>query len=216
MTALQLPARCLTEHLRAVSLDPLSAVNRGNIGDSLHYLSRNREAISEFRKALALDPNMAFVLSGLCASYLGTGRLQEAKVMRHRLVAADGEDGLYTVRCDALIASREPEGAAQLVQLARRAEHSYSAGSINAALVGLIYALAGEFDVALEWFQRSINDHDLRFFQNTAEPLLPAALKSDSRWHAFMQQPMLREWHRVRAQFLAHESDDRADATGAM
>ncbi|HEX4159241.1 MAG TPA: winged helix-turn-helix domain-containing protein [Rhizomicrobium sp.] len=211
MTALHLPERCLAEHRRAVSLDPLSALNRGNIGDSLHYLCRDEEAIPEFRKALALDPNMAFVLSGLCASFVGAGRLQEAKAMRQRLVAADGEDGFYTMRCDALIASREPDGAAQLVSLARRAEHGYTAGSVNAALVGLIYALAGEFDVALEWFQRSINDHDLRFFQNTAEPLLPAVLKSDPRWHAFMEQPMLREWRLIRARIIAHGKNDRAD-----
>jgi hypothetical protein len=62
----------------------------------------------------------------------------------------------------------------------------------------LIYALAGEFDAAIDWFQKSVDEHDLRFFQNTAEPLMPMSLKSSPRWVSFMQQPALSEWAGVR------------------
>jgi hypothetical protein len=94
-------------------------------------------------------------------------------------------------------------GIAKLPALARDAGQAYAAGSVNPALVGLIHVLAGEFDAALIWFQKSIDEHDLRFFQNTAEPSIPTAFKSDPRWRSFMEQPALQEWARVRNDVIA-------------
>ncbi len=204
VTALQLPELWLREHLRAAALDPLSPLVRGNIGEALHMLGREEEAIPEYQNALTLDPAMAFCLSGLCAAYANTGRLDEAKaVLRDRLMAADGTEGFYTVRGQAMIAHRETGGIARLPALARDAQRAYAAGSVNPALVGLIHLFAGDFDAALKWFQKAVDEHDLRFFQNTAEPSIPAAFKSDPRWRSFMQQPALQEWARVRSDVVA-------------
>ena len=59
------------------------------------------------------------------------------------------------------------------------------------------------FDAALKWFQKSIDEHDPLFFDTTAEPSIPAAFKSDSRWRSLMQQPALQEWARVRSDVIA-------------
>jgi len=204
VTALQLPELWLREHRRAAALDPLSPLVHGNIGEALHMLGREEEAIPEYQNALTLDPDMAFCLSGLCAAYANTGKLEEAKaILRDRLIAADGRKGFYTVRGQAMIAYYETDGIARLPALARDAELAYAAGSVNPALVGLIHVLAGDFDAALIWFQKSVDENDLRFFQNTAEPSIPAAFKSDPRWRSFMQQPALQEWARVRADVVA-------------
>ncbi|HEY3777848.1 MAG TPA: winged helix-turn-helix domain-containing protein [Rhizomicrobium sp.] len=206
VTALQLPELWLREHRSAAVLDPLSPLVRGNIGEALHMLGREQEAIPEYQNALTLYPDMMFCLSGLCAAYANTGRLEEAKgVLRDRLMAADGTQGFYTVRAQAMIAYRETGGIAKLRALARDAEQAYAAGSVNPALVGLIHVLASDFDAALKWFQKSIDEHDLRFFQNTAEPSIPAAFKSDPRWRSFMQQPSLQEWARVRSEVMARD-----------
>jgi tetratricopeptide (TPR) repeat protein len=174
-------------------------VVRFNIGEALRMLGREEEAIAEFQHALTLDPDMAFTLWGLCAAYASTGRLNEAKaVLRDRLMAADGAEGVYAFRAQALIACRETGGIARMPALARGAEQAYAAGSVNPALVGLIHVFAGDFDVALEWFQKSIDEHDLLFFDTTTEPLIPVAFKTDPRWRSFMQQPALQEWARVR------------------
>jgi TolB-like protein/DNA-binding winged helix-turn-helix (wHTH) protein/Tfp pilus assembly protein PilF len=205
LTLLQLPELWLREHRRAAALDPLVPVVRFNIGEALRILGREEEAIPEYQNALTLDPDMAFSLWGLCAAYANTGRIEAAKaVLRDRLMAADGAEGLYTVRGQAMIAYREPGGIARLPALARDAERAYSAGSVNPALVGLIHAFAGDFDAALKWFQTSIDEHDLLFFDTTAEPSIPAAFKSDPRWRSFMQQPALQEWARVRSDVIAH------------
>jgi tetratricopeptide (TPR) repeat protein len=166
-------------------------------------LGRNEEAIPEYQTALTLDPAMAFCLSGLCAAYANTSRLDEAKaVLRDRLTAADGEDGLSTVRGQAMIAHRETGGIARLPALARGAEQHYASGSVNPALVGLIHVLAGNFHAALEWFQRSIDEHDLLFFDDAADPSIPVTFKSDPRWRALIQQPALQEWARVRSDVI--------------
>ncbi len=199
LEALQLPELCLQEFRVAAELDPLSALDRGNVGEALHMLGREEEAIFEFSRSLTLDPNMAFSLSGLCVSYANAGRLEEAKsLMSGRLSASDGADGFYTIRCKAIIAYCETGSGTAMIELARDAEEKYKGGSVNPALVGLIYALAGEFDAAIDWFQKSVDEHDLRFFQNTAEPLMPMSLKSSPRWVSFMQQPALSEWAGVR------------------
>ena len=197
-TSLELPELWLIEHRRAAALDPLSPLDQANVGEALHMLGREEDAIPEYQKALTLDPDMAFSLSGLCAAYANTGKLAEAKtILNDRLVAADGAQGFYTVRCNASIASREPDAHAKLLSIAGDAERGYAAGSVNPALVGLIYAFTGDLGVAQNWFQKAINEHDLRFFQNTAEPGMQA-LRSDPRWKTFMQQPALLEWTRVR------------------
>ncbi|HEX4080799.1 MAG TPA: winged helix-turn-helix domain-containing protein [Rhizomicrobium sp.] len=208
VTALQLPELWLQVHRRAAALDPLSPVVRGNIGEALHMLGREEEAIPEYQNALTLDADLAFCLSGLCAAYANTGRPEDAKViLRDRLMVVDGTQGFYTVRANAIITYRETDGVARLPGLACNAEQAYAAGSVNPALVGLIHLLAGDFDDAFKWFQRSIDEHDLRFFQNTAEPSIPAAFKSDPRWQSFMQQPALQEWACVRSDVIARGVD---------
>ena len=166
-------------------------------------LGRDEDAIPEYQGALTLDPNMAFSLSGLCAAYANAGRLSEARtILNDRLVAADSVRGFYTVQCSASIANREADARTKLLSIARDAERGYAEGSVNPGLVGLIYAFAGDFGAALNWFQKAINEHDLRFFQNTAEPGMQA-LKSDPRWQSFMQQPALQEWTRIRQDVIA-------------
>jgi TolB-like protein/Tfp pilus assembly protein PilF len=204
LTTLQLPELCLREHRIAVELNPLSALDRGNMGESLHMLGREEEAIPEYSKSLTLDPKMAFSLSGLCVSYANTGRLEAAKALHNnRLAVSDGADGFYSIRSNAIITYNETGGGEGMLPLAHDAEQKYLAGSVNPGLVGLIHTFAGNFDAAISWFQKSIDEHDLRFFQNTAEPSIPAAFKSDPRWRLFMQQPALQEWARVRNDVIA-------------
>jgi tetratricopeptide (TPR) repeat protein len=204
LTMLQLPELWLRAHRRAAALDPLVPVVRFNIGEALRMLGREEEAIPEYLHALTLDPDMTFTLRGLCAALASTGRLEEAKsVLRDRLVVAAGAERFYEVSAEAMIACRETGGVARLRELARDAERDCPTGSVSRALVGLIHALADDFDAALKWFQKAIDAHDLLFFYAAAEPLIPVAFKSDRRWRSFMQQPALHEWASVRSDIIA-------------
>jgi tetratricopeptide (TPR) repeat protein len=199
MMNLYLPERWLDEHRKAAALDPLSALDQENIGEALHALGRNDEAIVEYQKALALDPNLVFTLAQLCVSYAERGTVDDAKkILTERLIAVDG-DGNHTTRCRAAIAGREPDPKKALRALAQDAERANQAGKVNESLVGLIYAQGGDFDSALKWFRKAINVHDSRFFQNTIGTLLPEALIVDPRWKALFDAPALQEWRQARA-----------------
>jgi TolB-like protein/Tfp pilus assembly protein PilF len=199
MMNLYLPERWLEEHRQAAALDPLSALDQENVGEALHALGRNDEAIVEYQKALTLDPDLVFTLAQLCVSYAERGSVDEArKILDDRLTAVDGE-GNHTTRCRTAIAGRDPDPKKALRALAQNAERANQAGKVNESLVGLIYAQAGDFGTALEWFRKAIAAHDPRFFQNTIGTLLPAALTADPRWKALLGGTELREWGQVRA-----------------
>jgi adenylate cyclase len=203
MMNLHLPERWLDEHRQAAALDPLSALDQENIAEALHALGRNDEAITEYQKALALDPDLVFTLAQLCVSYAERGSVDEAKnILNDRLIAVDGE-GNYTTRCRMAVAGRAPNPKSALRALAQNAERANRAGKVNESLVGLIYAQAGDFDAALEWFRKAIAAHDSRFFQSTIGKVLPAALIADPRWKALLNSAELQEWGRARSTVLS-------------
>ncbi len=207
MMNFHLPERWLDEHRRAVALDPLSSIDQENIAEALHALGRNDEAITEYQKALALDPDLVFSLAQLCVSYAERGSVAEAKtLLNDRLIAVDG-DGNYTTRCRTALAGREPDARAALRALAQDAGRASQDGKVNVSLVGLIYAQAGDFDAALDWFRKSVAVRDSRFFQNTIGKLLPAALIADPRWKALIGGPELQEWGRVRSMVSPNAPD---------
>ena len=106
---LHLPDGWLREHKRAARLDPLSPLVQENIGEALHALGRNDEAIAAYRGALALDPNLVFTLAQLCVALADKGAVDEAKqILTSRLVAVDGE-GNYTTRCRLELARTGPD-----------------------------------------------------------------------------------------------------------
>ena len=199
MMNLHLPARWLDEHRQAAALDPLSALDRENIAEALHALGRNDEAIMEYQRALTLDPDLVFTLAQLCVSYAERGSVEDAKkILNDRLIAVDGE-GNYSTRCRAAIAGRAPDPNKALRALAQKAERANQAGKVSESLVGLIYAQAGDFAVALEWFRKATAVHDSRFFQNTIGNVLPAALIADPRWKALLNDATLQEWKQTRS-----------------
>ena len=207
MMDLYLPEGWLEEHRKAAALDPLSALDQENVGEALHALGRNDEAIVEYQKSLALDPNLVFTLAQLCVSYAERGSVDEAKkILNDRLIAVNGE-GNHTTRCRAAIAGREPDSKKALLALAQNTERADQADKVNESLTGLIYAQAGDFDTALGWFRKALAAHDPRFFQNTIGNLLPAALIADPRWKALFDTAELQEWKRARSAALSSPKD---------
>jgi tetratricopeptide (TPR) repeat protein len=194
-----LPERWLSEHRQAASLDPLSALDLENIGEALHALGRNDEAIAELNKALALDPNLVFTLSQLCVVYAEGGTLEDArKILDGRLTALD-TGGNYAMLCQAAINRAEPGSNSTLHNLAQAAARGYLSGKVSASTVGLIQAYAGDIGSAVVWFWKSVAGRESKFFQSTIGNLLPAAVRRDSRWKAIRSGSNFEEWRRIRA-----------------
>jgi tetratricopeptide (TPR) repeat protein len=182
------------EERRAAALDPLAPILRQNIGDDLHWLNRNAEAAIEYRAALTLDPNFVFALNGLCIAEADLGNLDTAKeILHNRLIAVDGEDGSATGSCRAAIALRGDD-VQELKRLSSVASRQYANGDVPASSVALIYLYAGDLDEGLHWLAMAYNERDSYIFFTLTDPDLPAKLKADPRWKAFMQRPLMKEW----------------------
>jgi tetratricopeptide (TPR) repeat protein len=201
------PDGWLSEHRRAAALDPLSPLDQENIGEALHALGRNDEAIAAYRMANAMDPELVFTLAQLCVSYAEKGTVEQAKsILNARLTALDGE-GNWTTRCRGAIAGQEPGATDALRKLARNAERGYAEGLVSASLVGLVYAQAGDVDTALKWFEASVAHRETKFFPDTCGRVLPAAFTADPRWKAFMTGPGFQDWARVRESVAGHDTN---------
>ena len=205
---LGMPDRALAEQRKATALDPLAPINYDNAGDELHYLGRYQEAIAAFQQALTLDPAFVFSLKSLCVIYADTGRIEEAQQILHQQrVPWDGEGGSYSDWCKTAIALRGNDQIG-LRRLAHDMEQAYAGGTLGASQVGYTYAVAGDFDNAMRWIEKSCDEHDIGFFYMKLEPDLPARLKADPRWRNLMQRPTFQQLARVRAEALTPAAGD--------
>src|SRR5262249_8078580 len=103
---LGLSEKSLRELRRAAELDPLNAGYRDNIGGPLHILGRDAEAMAEYRRALALDPDFMWAFADVCALDAGIGKLDEAsRILRDRLLP-EYRDDRSTLYCKYVIAYR--------------------------------------------------------------------------------------------------------------
>ncbi|HEY3777330.1 MAG TPA: hypothetical protein VGL35_04680 [Rhizomicrobium sp.] len=179
---------------RAAALDPLAPLYRANIGSAFHGLNRNAAGIAEEQAALTLDPNFTFAQLQLCQLFADSGKLDEAgKILRDRLVGADGTDGADTDSCRLFIASRSGDGR-ELARLAHLTERAYAAGDVPASSVGWAYALGMDVGDAIRWFEKAYDARDVQMLDLITDPDFPSKITSDLRWRALMQRPLLKEW----------------------
>ena len=212
LSSLNLQEAAIVAGRRALVLDPLAAVQENDLGFSLHYLNRNAESAAAYKASLALDPNFALAMPGLCQAEADLGKLDEAKKLLHdRLIAVDGEDGPFTDTCRVFIAAGAHE-IPELQRLAAAAPRFYASGDMSPSNVAFIYALAGDLDQAIRWFEKACDERDGTLVPTIADPDLPTKLKADPRWAVFMQRPLLKDWQaahdRVTAE-LATASEGR-------
>ena len=114
------------------------------------------------------------------------------------MIAVEGEEGPYVVYCQMVLAYRGHD-ASELKKLAGDLERFYADGGIGAASVGVEYAFLGDYDTAMHWLEKAVDDRDPAFLQWQFDPDLPAAIKNTQRWQTLMQRPTLQELARVRA-----------------
>ena len=210
LNALDLHEAAVAQERRAAALDPLAPIHRSNIAFSLHYLNRYAEAAAEYKAALTLDPNFVYALDGLCQADADMGKIDEAKkILSDRLVSIErieGEEASTVDDCRIAIISRIGD-LHELKRLATVAQRLYASGEMVASSVGFIYALAGDVDQAIHWYEKAYDDRDYALFFDITEPDLPAKLKADPRWAALMQRPLIKDWQaahdRVAAELAA-------------
>jgi tetratricopeptide (TPR) repeat protein len=194
--------KSLAEQRRAAQLDPLVPAYRDNVGQALHYLHRDSEALAEFQTVLRLEPNFVLTLGNVCWNYASAGRLREAKrILEKQLIPLYAENPNRII-CESIIAYREQDRKT-LQAMSQLAERLYARGTLDASWLLFPYAFLGNYDGAMHWLQKSYDDREYGLFYAVDEPGLPPVMKTLPHWHAFMQRPEFRERARARAQIAA-------------
>ena len=171
----------LAEIRNAIRLDPLNLKYNDNLGQEYVEGGEYDLAIEQFKKVVEMDPNFASVHGDLSNAYLQTGKydlwIQEAETefnLSHQdeYEAVFKEVGKVYARSGIEAALRE--WAEQEVELSKRRYE-------DPALIGFIYAKAGEKDQAFAWLEKGLKEKSDRIQYLKIDHMVDS-LRSDPRY----------------------------------
>jgi adenylate cyclase len=186
-------------------LDPLSITARGNIANQFMVMGRFSEvpdAVDEI-EALSSD-GRAGDLREKCEAYAQMKKLAEAEQMLKSL-SAPGMPAMPRNLCRLGIAAfgGRPDVARTMAD--DFAEHYQTFWTETR--VGQAFATAGEYDRAMDWFERAFDKHDPDFFEYDHSLVLPAKFFEMPRWIALTQRPEYEAWEAVRERAIRELAD---------
>ena len=157
----------LEQYRTAISLDPLSSIINTNYGVMLMEARHYPEALAQFQKVLARDPNFPAVHYKLSQFYATTGRF------------ADAVNELQGVFPKPIPVSEDAKG---YLQLTLRLE-----GSDRSTAAAVAAALVGNRDEAFEYLEKAYSDGDNELLIGIRYPALDS-LRSDPRFADLMRR----------------------------
>jgi Flp pilus assembly protein TadD len=171
----------------ALQQEPVSVYLTQTIGRSLYYLRRYDEAVDQFHKAQALDPNFVVTHRGLGLVYLqkrmyaeGVAELETA----HRLMGRDPwTTGLLGYAYG--VSGKRAEAQKVLDEVLQQSRRS----TFPAAVVAQVYLGLGDKDHAFTWLRRGVDQGDSHI-SLLAEPLYDT-VRGDSRFTELLQRMKL-------------------------
>lgn len=169
---------------RAVAVDPLAAIGRGNLGNYLAAIGEWEEAIGELEKARELSPTLNRIDSDIARVQILRQQFNEALTAIGRVPA-----GLLRDNCVALTYRAPGQRAAADAALARleaRADVPVPDAELAIAIAE-VYAYRGDNAAALKWADRALlptDPKDARLWtleEMVTSPFL-RVLHADARW----------------------------------
>jgi TolB-like protein/DNA-binding winged helix-turn-helix (wHTH) protein/Flp pilus assembly protein TadD len=167
---------------QAIALDPLRANSQAGLGHYLYAAGKYDDAQAALRKALDLNPQVAFVHSILGKILIAEAKPQQAlaeiekepndweKLTGHALVyRALGREKNSNAALAELIAKHDTDSAYQIAEA---------------------YAFRGELDKSFEWLERAYKQRDPGLTQIKADPLLKN-LRHDARYTDLLKKMRL-------------------------
>ena len=167
---------------RSVELDPLSPVNKLNLGNHAYHAGRLEEAAGAYKKALELSPEIPVAHNYLGRIYLAQAHPQDALAEMER-----EKDPAWRLQGLALAyhaLERNKEAAAALKEFM----DEYHADA--AFQVAEVYAFRGDSERALEWLERAYAQRDTGCAEMKSDPMLKS-LEHDPRYKAFSEKMRL-------------------------
>jgi TolB-like protein/DNA-binding winged helix-turn-helix (wHTH) protein/Flp pilus assembly protein TadD len=174
------------ESRRSLELDPLTLIANALEGQFLFYAGRNDEAIAQFKRTLEIDPNYWVAHNGLGRVYILEKKFPEAvAALTQAKDLAPGSFEPITQLGYALARSGKSELAQEVLE---ELKSSAAKGYVPAYNFAMIYNGLGETDLALNYLERSLEEHEEQII----------FVRIDRRWDGLRSDPRFRAiMHRV-------------------
>ena len=190
------------EFQTAIALNPSNNAAQFRLGETLFFEQRYREARNIFEKIDA-DFNPALKEYQLDWTLFALGQTSEAISRLENYLKQHPEDGgglLASVQAMMLAALGRNDDAEKRIQAAqtRRGFGHFHHTEYNIACA---YALMNKTDLAIEWFERAVNDgfNCYPMFKNDSNL---NSLRNDARFQRIMEAERIK-WENYRAKFAA-------------
>jgi len=147
----------LAEILKAVELDPLTALFRAHHGWILHCIGRDAEALSVLQAAMEVHPNDYYVLRILLYTCRGAGRPELAIPIGERAaqMTSNKQQALGILSFAYVQAGETQKARETLAQMAKESKLDVASGYYRA----LAFTLLGEYEEALRWLEESFSSN---------------------------------------------------------
>ena len=140
---------------RASRIDPKHPAPHHALGSVYHwFLGRTPDAIREFKKALALDPENTLVMRGLAECYKTVDRIKEAKQLMHRAVNFEPKNTELRISLSEIY-SRNGEYADAEAEILAAMEISTDAPELQTSLAQ-VYEKMKQYDKAVAAYHTAI------------------------------------------------------------
>ena len=149
------PDEALAQIKKGLDLDPFNIVVQGFYAMDLLFVRRYDEAIAQARKALAMQPGYAPAQTALYQALFMLGRYEEALALDRADFASDPES---LEAFDRGFAEGGYFGSQK--RWAELMEKRHKKGEVPAFMVAIGYVWAKEIDLALEWLEKAVEEHD--------------------------------------------------------
>ena len=172
----------LLEANRSLELDPLSPAIRQNVGDVYTFMGRNSEAIEQYRKTIAIDPNFAPVHFALGADLISDRHYEEGFSEIQKAAEAIHDPEQAKVAASALETLRKAGFHAAIVESIRGdislSQHKY----VSPYSIAFRYAIIGDKEHAFDWLDKAYEVRDDALPYLKVDPDLRKSLASDPRY----------------------------------
>jgi TolB-like protein/Tfp pilus assembly protein PilF/predicted Ser/Thr protein kinase len=167
-----------------LELDPLNAMHQGYLGNAFLRARQFDQAIAQYKKSLALQPDFADSISGLLECYHQKGMYKEALEVARKFFNARDYDDLL----EAFNHGNEEGGYKEAM---RQAAEAWAAQSNRAysMRIATLYIYAGEKDRALDWLEIAFQERMQNLVYLNVQPKWDP-LRDDPRF-----QDLIRRMH---------------------
>ncbi len=185
------PELALAAARGAVKLDPLSFVDRLNVAAALNHVARFGKSAAAANDARALEPNQPYILAILCTGYAHSGRLNDARAIGAKLVAAKDQSDADGCDFDIAVGEHRLDDARTIMD---KLASQFPDGDLAATDLGDSYAVAADYPDAVKWLARAYDLKEFALFTIPFDKAIAPAFFDEPGWKAIEQKPLYVDW----------------------